>query len=250
MQLSPDQCIATGTLLKACLAGDGLPRRVAVRVEAGGAVVTLDDGTEISGAAAPGEDPERNADQRGRREHLLAGCPVGGAMQIHLCVCAVEGNDRRERATFQQGEQVDADAEVTVDLGPLGTLVIDSPLPAGLGVHVVVREIPRDKVLYDTVYHHPHYGPASVMTHERLPEIQNRRGLWYAGAWTQYGFHEDGLKAGLRAAHELIVDHDLLPRRSASGAISAATARRTGTIGTTHRDRQRCSMLGVMRRAC
>lgn len=60
------------------------------------------------------------------------------------------------------------------------------------------REVPRDKVLYDTVYHHPHYGPGSVMTHERLPEIQNRRGVWFAGAWTQYGFHEDGLKSGLR----------------------------------------------------
>ncbi|MGQ0698089.1 MAG: NAD(P)/FAD-dependent oxidoreductase [Panacagrimonas sp.] len=61
------------------------------------------------------------------------------------------------------------------------------------------REVPRDKVLYDTVYHHPHYGPDSVMTHERLPEIQNRRGVWFAGAWTQFGFHEDGLKSGLRA---------------------------------------------------
>lgn len=72
-----------------------------------------------------------------------------------------------------------------------------------------VREIPRDKVLYDTVYHHPHYGPASVMTHERLPEIQNRRGLWYAGAWTQYGFHEDGLKSGLRVVRG--IDPDCLP---------------------------------------
>lgn len=61
-----------------------------------------------------------------------------------------------------------------------------------------VREIAQDKILYDTVYHHPHYGPDSVMTHARLPDIQNRRGVWFAGAWTQYGFHEDGLKSGLR----------------------------------------------------
>jgi uncharacterized protein len=71
------------------------------------------------------------------------------------------------------------------------------------------REIARDKILYDTVYHHPHYGPASVMTHQRLPEIQNARGLWFAGAWTQYGFHEDGLKSGLRAVRGL--DADCLP---------------------------------------
>ncbi|WP_299035487.1 metallophosphoesterase family protein [uncultured Pseudokineococcus sp.] len=39
---------------------------------------------------------------------------------------------------------VTTDAEVAVDLGPLGALVIDSPLPLHLGVDVVVDEIPRD----------------------------------------------------------------------------------------------------------
>ncbi|MCZ2261868.1 metallophosphoesterase family protein [Isoptericola sp. QY 916] len=36
------------------------------------------------------------------------------------------------------------DSLVVVDLGPLGTLEIDSPLPLGLGVDVVVKEIPAD----------------------------------------------------------------------------------------------------------
>src|SRR5665648_218724 len=39
--------------------------------------------------------------------------------------------------------QITLDHEVTVDLGPLGTLVIDSPVPV-LGARVVVREIPRE----------------------------------------------------------------------------------------------------------
>ena len=38
---------------------------------------------------------------------------------------------------------VTTDAEVAVDLGPLGALVIDSPLPLHLGVDVLVEEIPR-----------------------------------------------------------------------------------------------------------
>lgn len=33
-------------------------------------------------------------------------------------------------------------SEITVDMGPLGALIIDSPLPLGLGVDVVVKEIP------------------------------------------------------------------------------------------------------------
>lgn len=67
------------------------------------------------------------------------------------------------------------------------------------------REIPQEKVLYDTVYHHPHYGAGSVATHQRLPEIQGKTGLWWAGAWTAFGFHEDGLKSGLRAVRDIDV---------------------------------------------
>lgn len=71
------------------------------------------------------------------------------------------------------------------------------------------REVAKDKVLYDIVYHHPHYGPESVMTHQRLPEIQGKRAVWFAGAWTAYGFHEDGLKSGLRAVQG--IDPSCLP---------------------------------------
>lgn len=39
---------------------------------------------------------------------------------------------------------VDNDGLVVADFGPLGTLEIDSPLPLGLGVDVVVKEIPAD----------------------------------------------------------------------------------------------------------
>ncbi len=39
---------------------------------------------------------------------------------------------------------VDTDGLVVADLGPLGTLEIDSPLPLGLGVDVTVKEIPAD----------------------------------------------------------------------------------------------------------
>ena len=39
--------------------------------------------------------------------------------------------------------EVTIDGEVTVDLGPLGTIVIESPVPV-MGAHVVVKEIPRD----------------------------------------------------------------------------------------------------------
>lgn len=54
-------------------------------------------------------------------------------------------------------------------------------------------------VVYETEYTHPQYRPETVAAQQRLPDIQGRDGIWWAGAWTGYGFHEDGLKSGLRA---------------------------------------------------
>jgi predicted NAD/FAD-binding protein len=40
----------------------------------------------------------------------------------------------------------------------------------------------------------------------RMPALQGQQGRYYAGAWMGYGFHEDGLKAGLAAAAQLLAD--------------------------------------------
>ncbi len=45
--------------------------------------------------------------------------------------------------------EVTHDGLVVADLGPLGTLEIDSPLPLGLGVDVIVKEIPADLAAMD-----------------------------------------------------------------------------------------------------
>ncbi|KAL2261008.1 hypothetical protein VTK26DRAFT_4821 [Humicola hyalothermophila] len=52
------------------------------------------------------------------------------------------------------------------------------------------------------VYRHPLYTPAAVRAQRLLGRIQNTRGVSYAGAWTGYGFHEDGFTSGLRVAVE------------------------------------------------
>jgi hypothetical protein len=52
-------------------------------------------------------------------------------------------------------------------------------------------------------YDHPAYDAAAFAAQEALDAIQGRGGIWYAGAWTGYGFHEDGLRAGLRVAAAL-----------------------------------------------
>ena len=51
-------------------------------------------------------------------------------------------------------------------------------------------------------YHHPLYTAAAVRSQNLLPRIQNKRHISYAGAWTKYGFHEDGFSSGLKVAVE------------------------------------------------
>ncbi len=49
-------------------------------------------------------------------------------------------------------------------------------------------------------YHHPLYNAAAIRSQKLLPSIQNTRGISYAGAWTKYGFHEDGFSSGVKVA--------------------------------------------------
>ena len=49
-------------------------------------------------------------------------------------------------------------------------------------------------------YDHPQFDTPSLAAQRRFSRIQGRGGVWYAGAWLGFGFHEDGLTAGLRVA--------------------------------------------------
>jgi hypothetical protein len=51
-------------------------------------------------------------------------------------------------------------------------------------------------------YSHPLYNAAAIHSQSLLPRIQNTRGISYCGAWTKYGFHEDGFSSGLKVAQD------------------------------------------------
>ena len=52
------------------------------------------------------------------------------------------------------------------------------------------------------VYTHPLYTVDAVRAQEKLDSIQNKHGVSFCGAWTKYGFHEDGFSSGLKIAIE------------------------------------------------
>jgi len=66
-----------------------------------------------------------------------------------------------------------------------------------------VREPRRDTVMREFAYSHPVFDQAAVQAQRALPLMQGVRNTWFAGAWTGFGFHEDGLKSGLEAAAKL-----------------------------------------------
>ncbi|MEL6267683.1 MAG: FAD-dependent oxidoreductase [Pseudomonadota bacterium] len=55
----------------------------------------------------------------------------------------------------------------------------------------------------EATWAHPLYDEAAFEGQRLMDGVQGRGGLWYAGAWLGYGFHEDGLRTGLRVAEAL-----------------------------------------------
>ena len=52
-------------------------------------------------------------------------------------------------------------------------------------------------------YSHPIFDQAAVEAQRRLEGIQGRSHAWFCGAWTRYGFHEDGLSSALAVVQRL-----------------------------------------------
>jgi predicted NAD/FAD-binding protein len=76
-------------------------------------------------------------------------------------------------------------------------LPFSTPLFVSLNPTIEPR---ADNVMAEFDYTHPVFDARAIEAQRRLPGVQGRRGVWFAGAWTGYGFHEDGLKSGLAVA--------------------------------------------------
>ncbi|MBX9906169.1 MAG: FAD-dependent oxidoreductase [Burkholderiales bacterium] len=77
------------------------------------------------------------------------------------------------------------------------------PLPFRQPVIVTLNpgDEPRSATVIDRYsYAHPVFDQAGIAAQARLPQLQGRRNTWFCGAWAGYGFHEDGLKAGMAVA--------------------------------------------------
>jgi uncharacterized protein len=63
---------------------------------------------------------------------------------------------------------------------------------------------PKPELVFQTFrYEHPQYTAAGFAGQKLLKQVNGRNRTWFAGAWTGYGFHEDGLLSGMLAAEGL-----------------------------------------------
>jgi uncharacterized protein len=125
-----------------------------------------------------------------------------------------------------------APIELTYWMNRLQHIARDKPVFVTLNP---AKPIDPAKVFGTYHYEHPIFdGPAGAA--QRLfPKIQGVNKAWFAGAWQGYGFHEDGLRAGLRTALQLggqipwtFVEDDIPraelghPRDDVASALAAA----------------------------
>ena len=58
-------------------------------------------------------------------------------------------------------------------------------------------------------YAHPVFDVAAIRAQGQVAALQGQHNTYFCGAWTGYGFHEDGLKSGLSVARLLQTDLNL-----------------------------------------
>lgn len=65
--------------------------------------------------------------------------------------------------------------------------------------------LPKPELTFSvTEFAHPQMTAQAVAAQQRLAEIQGQGNIWFCGAWTGYGFHEDGVRSGFEAADRVL----------------------------------------------
>lgn len=84
------------------------------------------------------------------------------------------------------------------------------PLPDGLKQIPIILSLnpltdPDPALVHQEIhYSHPVFDMRAIQAQKELSLIQGNASIWYCGAWTGFGFHEDGLRSGELAAKDLL----------------------------------------------
>ena len=153
-----------------------------------------------------------NGASQNEREVLAAIRYQPNRAVLHTDASVLPANARAWAAwNYQRAASADVEsAQVCLHylINRLQPLPVTQPVVVSLNPQ---RDISPTDVLGEYEYHHPVFDLPAIRAQARLNDMEGQRHTWFAGAWTGYGFHEDGLKSGLRAARSIIDTHGLVP---------------------------------------
>ncbi len=101
---------------------------------------------------------------------------------------------------FANEDQRSEKVSLTYHLNRLQPLPTKREFYLTLNPHGNVENVDRE-----FTYDHPRFDQCAIRAQARLADVQGQGGIYYAGAWTRYGFHEDGLLSAVRVAEHLNV---------------------------------------------
>jgi len=82
---------------------------------------------------------------------------------------------------------------------------INSPKPILLSLNPKI--LPNPDLIYGQYsYSHPILDNNAINIQKKLSSIQGKNNLWFCGAWTGFGFHEDGVKSAVEIANSHDID--------------------------------------------
>lgn len=116
-------------------------------------------------------------------------------------------------------QQAEMPVAVSYLINRLQPLPVETPVIVSLNPF---REPDPAKVMGEFDYAHPIFDQAAVEAQGQLDRIQGAHRTWFAGAWTGYGFHEDGLKSALNVVERL---GGVVPWRDSQFLQTAASTR-------------------------
>lgn len=101
---------------------------------------------------------------------------------------------------YLRGEKGDNALSLTYWMNRLQPLETSSNIFVTLNPH---RDFAPGSVQYEIDYRHPLFDARAIAAQTGLWQLQGVQRSWFAGAWMGYGFHEDGLQAGLEVAERI-----------------------------------------------
>ena len=82
---------------------------------------------------------------------------------------------------------------------------INSPKPILLSLNPKI--LPNPDLIYGQYsYSHPILDNNAINIQKKLSSVQGKNNLWFCGAWTGFGFHEDGVKSAVEIANSHNID--------------------------------------------